>query len=96
MFNKIKRYLKKKKESRDFGNLLGKWCKLRFKNIHIIKEGDVEEFEKTKKEINYDEVIFFFDKNDNLQTILARGKEWSQEEIKKDVQRLVEIEKQRK
>ena len=57
MFNKIKRYLKNKKESRDFGDLLGKWCKLRFENIHMIKEGDVKEFEKTKKEINYNEVI---------------------------------------
>jgi len=95
MFNKIKRYLKNKKESRDFGDLLGKWCKLRFENIHMIKEGDVKEFEKTKKEINYNEVIFFFDKKDNLQTIWARGKEWSQEEVEKDVQRLIEIEKQR-
>ena len=95
MFNKIKRYLKNKKESRDFGDLLRKWCKLRFENIHMIKEGDVKEFEKTKKEINYNEVIFFFDKKDNLQTIWARGKEWSQEEVEKDVQRLIEIEKQR-
>lgn len=61
----------------------------------MIREGNVEKFEKTKKEMDYDEVIMFFDKDDNLQTIWARGKEWSQEEIEKDVQRLVEIEKQR-
>ena len=95
MLKRVRTYFDKKRESQKFLRLLRKWCSLRFKNVHLVKEGGIKVFEIIKKRINYDEVAMFFDEDDCLQIIWARGKEWNDEEIEKDVQRLIEIEKQR-